>query len=89
MITIGYSKQFLKSAKKLPPKQQEKLAVFIQELSQNPFHPSLHTKRLTTPLKGLLSFRITREWRCIFQFITPTRIQLLRVAHRKDIYRQQ
>ncbi|MBI2459523.1 MAG: type II toxin-antitoxin system RelE/ParE family toxin [Parcubacteria group bacterium] len=52
-----------------------------------PFHPLLHAKRLSGKLAGLLSFRITRDWRVIFQFNDPETIQLLRVKHRKDVYR--
>ena len=72
MVRVVYGKNFLKSTGSLP---QEK-----------PFHPFLHTKYLTGGLAGLLSFRITRDWRVIFQFISPDTIQLLRVKHRKDIY---
>lgn len=47
----------------------------------------LHTKYLTGRLPGLLSFRITRDWRVIFKFNDAHTIQLIRVRHRKDIYR--
>lgn len=86
MIQIAYHRNFLKSAKKLPKTQQQKLAQLLAVLATNPFHNSLHTKRLTGDLAGLLSFRITRDWRVIFQFSDPQTIQLLRVKHRKDVY---
>ena len=87
MPTVRYSDAFLKSARKLPKKQQEKLASLIELLSKNPFHPQLHTKHLTGKLSGLYSFRITRDWRVIFQFVSPQEIELVDVANRKDIYR--
>lgn len=86
-MRVVYSKQFLKSAKKLPKSQQEKLAQLIKYLPENPYHPLLHTKHLSGNLVGLLSFRITREWRVIFLFSDLETIHLLRVEHRKDVYR--
>ena len=87
MIRIVYGKNFLKSAGCLPIETKKKLAKQINILQDKPFHPLLHTKYLTGELAGLISFRITRDWRVIFQFISPETIQLLRIAHRKDIYR--
>ena len=87
MIRIAYHKNFLKSAARLPKAQQEKLAKLIGVLQENPFHPLLHTKRLTRELTGFLSFRITRDWRVIFQFLDAEMVQLLRVRNRKDAYR--
>lgn len=87
MIRVSYHTNFLKSAKRLPRVQQVKLPRLIELLRENPFHPLLHTKRLTQELTGFLSFRITRDWRVIFQFLAPTTVQLLRVKHRSDAYR--
>lgn len=87
MITIVYGDSFLRSAQKLPRAQQNKLAKLIEILQENPFHPQLHTKSLTGQLSGLYSFRITRDWRVIFQFLSPEGIYLLDIGHRKDIYR--
>lgn len=86
-MNISYEKSFLKTAKSLPKKIQIKLAIQIDLLQQNPFHPLLHSKQLSGDLTGLLSFRITREWRVIFYFMDPENIRLVKVAHRKDIYR--
>lgn len=87
MIRLVYHRNFLESAKQLPRAQQEKLAELIALLGENPFHPLLHAKHLSGALAGFLAFRITRDWRVIFQFLDPGTIQLLRVKHRKDIYR--
>ncbi|MEK7542639.1 MAG: type II toxin-antitoxin system RelE/ParE family toxin [Patescibacteria group bacterium] len=87
MLTVRYSDSFLKSARKLPKKQQEKLASLVELLSENPFDSQLHTKHLTGKLSGLYSFRITRDWRVIFQFVSSLEVGLIDVANRKDIYR--
>ena len=87
MITLVYGEHFLRSARALPTLQRRKLARLLESLRANPFHPLLHTKRLSGNLAGMFSFRITRDWRVIFQFNDPTTLQLLRVANRKDVYR--
>lgn len=87
MIRIVYHANFLKSSAHLPQAQQQKLAKLIGVFQENPFHSLLHTKRLTKELAGFLSFRITRDWRVIFQFLDADTIQLLRVRNRKDAYR--
>lgn len=87
MIRVVYGVTFLKSARKLPKKLKIKLAELVTHLQNNPFDSSLHTKYLSGQLAGLLSFRITRDWRVIFRFIEPDLIQLIEVANRKNIYR--
>jgi len=86
-MKIVYSDAFLKSAAKLPLNKQKKLDQLLTMCAENPFDPRLHTKRLVGSLHGFLSFRITRDWRALFQFNNADTIQMLRVAHRKDIYR--
>ena len=88
MMDIVYGKAFLKSVKKLPVRQQRKLAGLLESLCKNPFYPSLHTKQLSGELAGFYSFRITREWRVIFQFINICKVKLVIVGHRKDIYKK-
>ena len=87
MIEIMYGKNFLSSVQKIPKAQQKKLDVLLERMAQNPFDPLLHTKKLTSALSGFWSFRITRDWRVIFQFLDPECIQLILTKHRKDIYR--
>jgi len=78
---------FLKSAGKLPPKIRIKLRDALKLLQENPRHPLLHVKKLSGELSGLLSFRITREWRIIFYHEDSETICLVDVANRKDIYK--
>ncbi|HEC30603.1 MAG TPA: hypothetical protein ENI66_01145 [Candidatus Yonathbacteria bacterium] len=87
MIRISYERNFLKNVAKLPVYQQDKLAILLPTLQSDPFHPSLHTKRLSQPLIGILSFRITRDYRVTFRFLDEETIQLIDARHRKDIYR--
>ena len=86
-MRIVYGSHFLVSAKKLPKHEQRKLAQLLEMFAANPFHPKFHTKHLVGKLSGLYSFRITRDWRVIFQFLSSQEIQLIDVAHRREIYR--
>ena len=87
MITIIYGDRFFRSVQKLSKKQRVKLAKLLTILQQNPFDTRLHTKHLSGPLVGLFSFRITRDWRVIFQFLSSNQTKLIDIGHRKEIYR--
>ena len=87
MIALVYGERFLQPVRAIPAAQQRKLSRLLDMLRENPFHPLLHTKRLSGDLAGVLAFRITRDWRVMFQFNDPMTIQLLRVVHLRDAYR--
>ena len=87
-MKIVYSKEFVKSAKKIPKNIKKKFVNLLEILEENPFHPQLHTKPLAGNLRGYFSFRITREWRVIFCFLQGDTIFLIDVAHRKNIYKK-
>lgn len=86
-MNVYYADNFVKSAQKLNTKQQAKLTGLIVLLSKNPFHSKLHTKALSGEFVGIYSFRISRDWRAVFRFLSPEEIVLIEVDHRKDIYR--
>ncbi|HEX8947069.1 MAG TPA: type II toxin-antitoxin system RelE/ParE family toxin [Candidatus Paceibacterota bacterium] len=86
-MDIRYSREFEKQARKLLPALKKKLAAQIGLLADNPYDSRLHTKPLFEPFIGVLSFRITRDWRVTFHFADPDTIRLIEVKHRKDIYR--
>ena len=87
MVRVYYSDRFRKSAKRLNEKQQARLARLVVLLRENPFDPLLHTKSLSGRLAGIYSFRVTREYRALFRFLSPDEIFLIDVGDRKDIYR--
>ncbi|MBI2444292.1 MAG: type II toxin-antitoxin system mRNA interferase toxin, RelE/StbE family [Candidatus Magasanikbacteria bacterium] len=86
-MALLYYQDFESEARNLPKAAQQKLARCLELLANQPFHPLLHTKRLGGELLGVYSFRITRDWRVLFQFLDQQTIQLLAVGHRKEIYR--
>lgn len=85
---IVYGPGFFKDADSLPMEAKQKLADLIEILADNVFDPRLHTKSLGPPLKDKYSFRITRDWRAGFKFLSPNRIQLLVVDRRDKIYKR-
>ena len=87
MIRIQYGETFLRSVSGLPKNIQIKLDALLGLLAHNPYDSRLHAKKLHRNLIGYLSFRITRDWRVMFQFTDPETILLLTAKHRKDIYR--
>ena len=84
---ISHSKKFLKFSLKLSVQHQKHLALLLELLEENPFNPKLHTKLLSGKLAGFYSFRITREYRVMFRFAPNNIIELVDIAHRKDVYR--
>jgi len=86
-MKIVYSGSFVKSADSLPNEIQEKLDALLVTLAEDPFHPTLHTKRLSGKLNNFYSFRIAKDWRVVFAFVEENTLRLAAVGHRKDIYR--
>lgn len=84
---IAYTAKFIKQSTKLLHGQKDKLTKLLGILGDDPFSNELHTKALRGDLDGDHSFRITRDYRVIFRFSKVGEILLLRVLHRKDIYR--
>jgi mRNA-degrading endonuclease RelE of RelBE toxin-antitoxin system len=78
-MKIFFTRRFLKEVKLLPFSKQKKLAESIEFLEINPFNPKLHTKKLSAPLAGVLSFRIGIDYRALFIFIDKDTIKLIRV----------
>jgi len=88
MIELIFTKQALKESERVPSRAREKLGSSLELLRDDPFHPLLHTKPLTQNLSGYYSFRITREWRVIFEFLDPHNIKILSIGHRKEAYKK-
>lgn len=88
MKKIRYKKEFLKRFKLLPSEIQERYAELELVFMENPFHPHLHTKGLHGKLRNFYSFRITRDYRVVFQFVSEEEIVMTTIGHRKDIYKK-
>jgi addiction module RelE/StbE family toxin len=87
MHRLYFGRSFLGSAKKLEGRLKPKLKASLDILAKDPFNPKLHTKPLTGKLADYYSYRLGRDYRVVFRFISINAIHLIRVGHRKDIYR--
>ena len=87
MTRIEYDRDFTKQAMRLDVRLRKKLMLLTALMAHNPYDPRLHTKPLSEPFGGILSFRITRDWRVTFHFIDAKTVRLLEIRHRSDIYR--
>ena len=86
-MKVYYSDYFRRRVQKLNTKQQDKLTRLVVLLKSNPYHSQLNTKSLSGKLSGMYSFRITRDFRALFKFLSPNEITLIDIGNRKDIYR--
>ena len=87
MVEVIFGNDFIKSVGLLPQQAHKKLSVSLGFLQQSIFHPLLHAKKLEGALDGVYAFRLSRDWRVIFELIDRDVVRLLRVKHRKDAYR--
>jgi Txe/YoeB family toxin of Txe-Axe toxin-antitoxin module len=87
MIELVVTEEFRRNYEQLPlaikNKAERQQRVFIE----NPFHPSLETEKLNPKSREVWSFRIDRQYRIIFRFITGERVLFLTVGRHHWIYR--
>lgn len=65
-MTISYSKNFIKQAKKLSPELCKKLLERIELFSENPLHPTLRNHQLKGKYKAYRSIDITGDVRALY-----------------------
>ena len=87
MVEIRVTEIFRKLYLELPFSVRRKADAKTQLFRQNPFHPSLRTKKLEPHHEEIWSFWIDRDFRIKFRFIAPWEVHFLFIGNRKDIYR--
>jgi addiction module RelE/StbE family toxin len=65
-MSISYSKNFVKQAKKLSPVLRKKLLERIEVFSDNPLHPTLRNHPLKGKYKEYRSIDVTGEVRALY-----------------------
>ncbi len=83
LITEEFIKQYQKLPKAIQKKAERQQKLFLK----NPLYPSLHTEKLQPKDKEIWSFRIDREYRIIFRFLSSDEVILLTCGHHSWIYR--
>lgn len=87
MLEISATDTFIRLYEELPTKTQKKAEAKTKIFQHNPFHPSLHTKKLEPHHEEVWSFWIDRDYRIKFRFLDAQRVHFLFIGNRKDIYR--
>ncbi len=72
MITVGYTKEFVRRYDKLPNILKEKIKGKIQLFKDRNNHQGLKVHKLHGKYKGFLGFSIDRKYRIIFEWISNT-----------------
>jgi YafQ family addiction module toxin component len=65
-MTISYSKNFIREAKKLNKQQRQKLQERIEIFSENPLHPVLRNHSLKGKYKAYRSIDIAGDIRALY-----------------------
>jgi len=87
MYKILFTATSIKSLKKLPKTIQTKTDALIDVLVIDYRDTRLQTKKLHTS-QSLISFRVSKDYRTVFEFVDSQTIKILDIKHRKDIYKQ-
>lgn len=84
MYKLNYTKNFEKDLKKLSAPEQKAVAQKLKILVQNPFYPSLRTKKVQG-LDNVFEMSVNMDIRILWRYENGVIILLLDVGHHKDI----
>ena len=84
MYKIKYTKEFEKDLKKLSRKEQKAVMVKLKLLVQEPFYPSLRTKKVQG-LDNIFEMSVNMDIRILWKYENGVIILLLDVGHHKDL----
>ena len=80
MYNLEPTKAFLKVLKKLSQNEQRAVAKKLMILSENPYHPSLRTKKVQS-LRDVFECSVNMDIRILWTYIDGRIILLLDVGH--------
>ncbi len=84
MYKLKYSKTFEKDLKELTPDEQKAVSRKLKLLVQNPFYPSLRTKKVQG-LDNIFEMSVNMDIRILWKYENGVIILLLDVGHHKEI----
>ena len=87
MIQIAVTEVFTRLYRELPESTRKKADTKTKLFQENPFHPSLRTKKLEPHHQEIWSFWVDKDYRVKFRFANPKLVHFLFIGNRKDIYR--
>lgn len=85
-MNIVYAKEFVKQFEKLPQSIQDLYRKQEVIFKNNWLDRRLHIKKLKDHPYPF-SFRITRNYRVLFIFVSPDTVLFATIGNRKDVYR--
>jgi mRNA interferase RelE/StbE len=80
---LVYTQKAIKDIQKLEPKTRQRIGKTLLRFEQDPLN---HAEKLIDPRLGTYRFRVG-DYRVIFD-LEDEKIVILRVGHRKEIYRK-
>ena len=84
MYKLKYTKEFEKNLKSLTRQEQKLVANKLALLIQNPFYPSLRTKKVQG-LDSVFEMSVNMDIRILWKYEDGIIILLLDVGHHKDM----
>ena len=84
MYKLKYTDAFEKDLKSLSGVEQKAVAQKLRILAENPFHPSLRTKKVQG-LTNVFEMSVNMDIRVLWRYENGVIALLLDVVHRKDI----
>ena len=84
MYKLKYTKEFEKNLKSLTRQEQKLVANKLKLLIQNPFYPSLRTKKVQG-LDNVFEMSVNMDIRILWKYENGIIILLLDIGHHKNI----
>ena len=84
MYKLKYTRQFEKDLKRLSQSEQRAVAAKLRLLVQNPFYPSLRTKKVQG-LDDVFEMSVNMDIRILWRYENGVILLLLDVGHHRDI----
>lgn len=88
--TTAFTRSFRKIVRRRPDLRSVIEAV-LRQLTENPFHPTLHSHKLKGQLSGVWACSVEYELRILFEFVRDTEagdevILLLTIGNHDEVY---
>jgi mRNA interferase RelE/StbE len=84
MYKLKYTKAFAKSLKKLSANEQKAVAQKLKILTENPFYPSLRTKKVKG-LDNVFEMSVNMDIRILWRYENSIIILLIDIGHHNEM----
>lgn len=84
MYKLKFTKEFEKGLKRLTAAEQAKTAKKLKLLMQDPFYPSLRTKKVQG-LDGVFEMSVNMDIRILWRYEDGVILLLIEIGHHRDV----